>query len=588
MQIKVNCHICRRKNIIYSANSHMSTQHFSREISPQDLRVDQSSGFHDTPKKLLASQSALMATPPTEETLKAMPRYSWERSREFERTRVPHEWARFGQDVEYLKYELQLASKRKMPVFNYDMPLMGNAFAKAKSATKLTAKRSNHKTKQFSKTKNPDRTKSNVTRSSWGRDKVLEKDFSDVKVVDNVKRQLLNSGSKMETGDKRKRSILKKGKTATEKERLRESQLELGSEEKVGRSKEDENNRKGTAGYEERKLEFRKLKTRPPQQLKPKELDDLSLKKQRHAEPYNNQNITYKSPEHYRDDLYESQSKRERAYDNTKDIIGDYTLTGIYNRADRYSNGEQRARTEYDRKLYGPSSLGYELEDKFQSKFPRTRYEDKSDAYDRVKSSYGGDRLYNYGRVEPFRHEATMDYGRRDLGIEGIDYSRAGEYTFLPNEDKKDKIKEYDKIPRESKYDDIEAYNRFRHNEYENGPYEIKKDSLEEAEELLRNYERAKPRREYGRAKSVDKKCYKNSIEKDTRRESIERLTSPKIVNTDWLRDMPEFKKLERKLGTKKALLLCEQYDKHCWKCFGKDLLLAPYNLKSKGKTIAK
>eukprot|EP00826_Nyctotherus_ovalis_P055141 TRINITY_DN7306_c0_g1_i10.p1 TRINITY_DN7306_c0_g1~~TRINITY_DN7306_c0_g1_i10.p1 ORF type:complete len:1395 (-),score=309.97 TRINITY_DN7306_c0_g1_i10:131-4315(-) len=131
-------------------------------------------------------------------------------------------------------------------------------------------------------------------------------------------------------------------------------------------------------------------------------------------------------------------------------------------------------------------------------------------------------------------------------------------------------------------------------------------DTIDEAEELFKDYERAKPKREYERSKTLEKSNNEElePIEEEGMRRarvrspkrqgpktsSIERLASPsrRVTETSWLRDTPEFKELENKVGTRKALQMSKVYDKHCWKCFGKDLLLEPYNFESKGETITK
>lgn len=129
-------------------------------------------------------------------------------------------------------------------------------------------------------------------------------------------------------------------------------------------------------------------------------------------------------------------------------------------------------------------------------------------------------------------------------------------------------------------------------------------DELDEADELAKDYERAKPKREYERSKSLERRDtevvsdedqivnererrFARSPRRFNLKHSIERLSSPHHrVTEEWLRKMPEFIELERQVGIKEALKLAEQYDKHCWKCFGKHLLLEPYNFKSKAETV--
>jgi len=223
----------------------------------------------------------------------------------------------------------------------------------------------------------------------------------------------------------------------------------------------------------------------------------------------------------------------------------------------------------------------------------------------------GGGIRNEYGRlVTPESNEyigPKVEYSKeeqeRTYGV-GRDYPRSEEFDrpirsqYAIHESKpEDHLREYGKRykePYELEYSKGRSYTD--HNERV-------PDTIDEAEELFKDYERGKPSREYGRSKSINKKNTDEALDEDvvnerrgrtpkraSLRASIERLTSPhcRVTESNWLRETPGFKELEGRVGTEQALLLAKEYDAHCWKCFGKDQLLAPYKCKSKNKAITK
>jgi hypothetical protein len=206
----------------------------------------------------------------------------------------------------------------------------------------------------------------------------------------------------------------------------------------------------------------------------------------------------------------------------------------------------------------------------------------KRNEYGRL-ASIEEDRI-NYPEGER-RCEAGRSYPRNE------EYDRPIRNKHLINE------LQVNKEPKSEVYERNELYEL----EYGRGrPYADRNkgvpDAIDEAEELFKDYDTAKPKREYERSRSLEKKNAEQIIEEEIKerrgrtpkkfslRDSIKRLASPsaRVTESNWLRKMPEFKELESKVGTEQALVLTKQYDAHCWKCFGKDLLLAPYDFKSK------